>query len=86
MPEKVTAWKDDGGNLYGTEQEAENANKVFARLKLKSAAVEVIKQLTADGIFHFDSMERYNHDSLQPLADYLAVLIEESKERTRRFG
>lgn len=83
MPEQVTAWKDNAGTLHASEEEANTANKAIEHKRLRE---RVAKLFHGNGDLILCNLEGFNHDTLQPLADYIAILIEDSKERTRRFG
>lgn len=91
--EKVDAWKDDAGKLHESEGEAIAANAIIRFEKLRNDAIHVIELASrkATGEMHggsidFDKLEHFNHQTLQPLADYIAVLITESKSRTHKYG
>lgn len=94
MSTQVTAWKDNDGQLHESKEKAEEANKTIIRNRLRVDVTIIINNaLRANnpshemhGIFDIEYLEGLNHQYLQPLADYIFLLIEESKERTEKYG
>lgn len=90
MATKVDAWMDNSGKLHATEHDAEKANDQLHFESMQECASDVIS-LAMRGSrgelpFHVAMLEGLNRDALQPLADYIILLMRQSDERSLKYG
>lgn len=93
-PQPVNAWKDMEGKFHDTPEAATMANHAIVRSKLRDLAETVILQASQldhpdpdiQGRFSITKLEHFNAEFLQPLADFVALLIAESNEKINKYG
>lgn len=93
MIDQVNAFRDSRNILHLTLAEAENAERGYKLNDLHRLAQEVVdlaSDLTNPDIdkrgFDLTYLQGLNHGTLQPLADYLQLLVANSINREKQFG
>lgn len=79
MARAITKYLDSDGKEYATEEEADRADR-------RRVVEKLLDDCCGEFEFQFDKLEHMNSDTLRPLYDYIAMLMQQSDERTRKFG
>lgn len=75
-----TVWLDSKHVQHDSEADAICAERRYAAEHVIDACFDDYEK------FDFGALERLNHQTLQPLLDYMQFLVDQSKERTEKFG